>query len=117
MGGDVGVASTYGSGSTFWVTARLGKVASERTEPNFASASAISLEQSLAQRYRGTRVLLVEDNPVNQEVARALLENAGLAVDVAGDGQEAVAKVRARDYALVLMDMQMPVMGLSLIHI
>ncbi|MBL8258672.1 MAG: response regulator [Candidatus Competibacteraceae bacterium] len=111
MGGDVGVASTYGSGSTFWVTARLGKVASEQTEPNFASEPAISVEQTLAQRYRGTRVLLVEDNPVNQEVARALLENAGLAVDVAGDGQEAVAKVQASDYALVLMDMQMPVMG------
>ncbi|MBL8251578.1 MAG: response regulator, partial [Candidatus Competibacter sp.] len=108
MGGDVGVVSTFGSGSTFWVTARLGKVA-EAVEQSVAPA--VPVEELLARRYRGARVLLVEDNPVNQEVARALLENAGLAVEVAGDGREAVAKVQAADYALVLMDMQMPIMG------
>ncbi|HAO32101.1 MAG TPA: hypothetical protein DCQ84_03985, partial [Candidatus Competibacteraceae bacterium] len=110
MGGEVGVVSTFGSGSTFWVTARLGKVA-EAAEHSDAPAPAVAVEQLLARRYRGVRVLLVEDNPVNQEVTRALLENAGLAVEVAGDGREAVAKVEAADWALVLMDMQMPVMG------
>ena len=54
------------------------------------------------------RVLLVEDDPINQEVAQMLLEDVGLSVEVAGDGVEAVAKVTGKDYALVLMDMQMP---------
>jgi CheY-like chemotaxis protein len=51
---------------------------------------------------------LVEDDPINQEVAQMLLEDVGLSVEVAGDGVEAVAKVTGKDYALVLMDMQMP---------
>ncbi len=58
----------------------------------------------------GARVLLVEDNELNQEVARELLQGAGLVVDVAADGQQAVDRVRAGDYDLVLMDVQMPVM-------
>ncbi len=58
----------------------------------------------------GARVLLVEDNELNQEVAVALLEDAGLQVDVAHHGAMAVEMVQAVRYALVLMDMQMPVM-------
>jgi signal transduction histidine kinase/ligand-binding sensor domain-containing protein/FixJ family two-component response regulator len=56
----------------------------------------------------GTRVLLVEDSPINQEVARAMLEAAGAAVDVAGDGAQAVQLAGARRYDAVLMDLQMP---------
>jgi CheY-like chemotaxis protein len=59
---------------------------------------------------RPPRLLLAEDNAVNQEVAVALIGSAGLPVDVAGDGQQAVEMVKAGDYALVLMDVQMPVM-------
>jgi two-component system, sensor histidine kinase and response regulator len=63
---------------------------------------------------RGARVLLVEDNDLNQEVATELLRGAGLVVDVADNGQIAVEKVQAAAYDIVLMDMQMPVMdGLS----
>ena len=62
----------------------------------------------------GARVLLVEDNELNQEVALAFLGEAELQVDVAGDGQQALEKVQQAPYDLVLMDMQMPVMdGLS----
>jgi len=62
----------------------------------------------------GARVLLVEDNDLNQEVALALLHHLGLQVDVAGDGAEAVARVQQQAYDAVLMDVQMPVMdGLS----
>jgi len=66
--------------------------------------------------FAGRRVLLVEDNPLNQEVASELLRAAGLSVELAGDGAEALAKVRDGQgaYDLVLMDVQMPVMdGLS----
>ncbi|MEI7614346.1 MAG: response regulator [Betaproteobacteria bacterium] len=65
----------------------------------------------LLPEQRGAHVLLVEDNPINQEVAKELLEVVGMIVDVAGDGRQAVEKVRANAYDLVLMDMQMPVMG------
>jgi len=59
---------------------------------------------------RGKRVLLVEDNDINQQVARELLEDVGLAVDVAGDGQVALEMAQRAAYDLVFMDMQMPVM-------
>jgi signal transduction histidine kinase/DNA-binding response OmpR family regulator len=59
-------------------------------------------------RHRGARVLVVEDNEINQEVALELLHSVGLATDTAADGVEAVERVRTQDYALVLMDVQMP---------
>ncbi|MDD0837602.1 response regulator [Curvibacter sp. HBC61] len=65
--------------------------------------------QDLTQ-VRGARVLLVEDNDLNQEVAAGILRLSGLLVDIAGNGQIALDKVRQQDYDLVLMDMQMPVM-------
>ena len=62
-------------------------------------------------RTRGARVLLVEDNELNQEVAKGLLEEAKVSVDLAENGEIAVRMVRKGDYDVVLMDMQMPVMG------
>ncbi len=62
------------------------------------------------QALRGARVLLVEDNTLNQQVATELLEDAGFAVDVAENGQQAVDRVQAQRFDIVLMDMQMPVM-------
>ncbi|MDO9283469.1 MAG: response regulator, partial [Aquabacterium sp.] len=69
-----------------------------------------AVEGQLLHRHAGQRVLLVEDNPVNQEVAVALLQAAGLVVEIADDGAQAVEQVLARRPDLVLMDMQMPVM-------
>ncbi len=70
-----------------------------------APSPAIELE-----RIRGSRVLLVEDNELNREVALGLLEDAHLSIDIAENGQAAVEKVAEHNYDLVLMDMQMPVM-------
>jgi two-component system sensor histidine kinase/response regulator len=67
-------------------------------------------EEALRQRFAGCRVLLAEDNQINQEVASELLRHAGMVVDVAADGAQAVAMAAREPYALVLMDMQMPVM-------
>jgi two-component system sensor histidine kinase/response regulator len=61
-------------------------------------------------RTRGARVLLVEDNEINQEVAIGQLEDAEVDVDVADNGEIAVRMVKEKNYDLVLMDMQMPVM-------
>jgi two-component system sensor histidine kinase/response regulator len=57
---------------------------------------------------RGARVLLVDDNEINQQIASELLRDAGLVVDICGDGEQAVQAVKARPYAIVLMDMHMP---------
>jgi len=108
MGGEVGVASVEGQGSTFWFTARLGKAADAAAvlpAPTFAQDSA---ELRLKTQFAGTRVLLAEDEPINQEVSRGLLEDVGLSVDLAEDGVQAVAMAKQKRYALILMDMQMP---------
>jgi two-component system sensor histidine kinase/response regulator len=67
-------------------------------------------EAMLLKDYRGTRVLLAEDEPVNQEVALLFLRDAGLAPDLAANGREAVRMAEQNDYALILMDLQMPEM-------
>jgi two-component system sensor histidine kinase/response regulator len=74
-----------------------------------AAADIGAVPQRLAA-LRGARILLVEDNDINQQVARELLEDAGLAVDVADNGEIALQMVQRNPYDLVFMDMQMPVM-------
>ena len=106
MGGEAGVSSRIGQGSTFWLTARLRK---NRLEAGVIGSTALAdLEARLRQDFTGTRILLVEDEPVNREVATAFLDDVGLLVDEAGDGREALKMVAYQDYALILMDMQMP---------
>jgi len=107
MGGEVGADSTPGQGSRFWFTARLGR--SHYTPDELAEAPAV-FEESVRTLQAGGRILLAEDNLINQEVAVELLTDAGLAVDVASDGREALAKARTGDYDLILMDIQMPEM-------
>ena len=65
-------------------------------------------EETVRTRHRGARILLAEDNPVNQEVASELLQAAGMEVDVAGNGEQALRMARRQRYDLILMDMQMP---------
>ncbi len=109
MGGAVGVESRPGEGSCFWFTVRLQKAGvSEPAGPVDPVPVATSLEVQIASRFRGARVLVAEDEPVNREVAVGLLGCAGLRVDVAADGAEAVEMASRNRYALILMDMQMP---------
>ena len=108
MGGEAGVESQPGVGSLFWFTARCRKAADAEVEP--AKPIVRDAAAALRRDHAGARVLLAEDNEINREVAVAILEHAGLAVDTAEDGEQAVAKAAAGAYALVLMDMQMPVM-------
>ena len=106
MGGEVGVSSAPGVGSTFWLTARLAKDDTQASA--VASQPAESAEILLQRHFSGARILLAEDEPVNREITEVLLHDVGLQVDVAEDGAEALARVPTGDYALILMDMQMP---------
>lgn len=108
MGGTAGVTSIPGQGSTFWFTVALRKM-HERAEPIVQAGIGVN-EQAIRRDHAGKSILLVEDEPINQEIAKLWLEEVGLTVDLAMNGKEAVDKVRSGRYALILMDMQMPVM-------
>ena len=105
MGGEAGAESVPGEGSTFWFTARLKKSA---TAVDPGSVPTEGAEAALLSRFSGRRVLLAEDDPVNQTIAVELLADSGLVVEVADDGVQAVAMAARNPYDLVLMDMQMP---------
>lgn len=105
MGGDLGVHSIVGQGSTFWFTVKLGKPMNSESPAGMPTMNA---DTRLREGYAGSHILLAEDEPVNQEVTRALLEIVGLDVDVAEDGQAAVDMASRKAYDLILMDMQMP---------
>lgn len=105
MGGSAGGESELGKGSTFWFTAWLGLGAVEEEQTDEATVDALDY---LSSHLKGARILLVEDNLINCEVAVALLSRVGLAVETAEDGLEAIEKVNTTPYDLILMDIQMP---------
>ncbi len=109
MGGDAGAESVAGVGSTFWFSARLEKGEAAPVARRDAMKGE-DAEAALARDHAGARILLAEDEPVNRMVALELLGHTGLIVDTAEDGGEALRMAGDTAYALILMDMQMPVM-------
>jgi CheY-like chemotaxis protein len=109
MHGEVGVESAFGQGSTFWFSARLGLCHSHGDSVSNAQQREPPDRRAL-QMLRGVRILLVEDNELNREVAGALLVDVGVQLDTANNGQIALQRLQEQTYDMILMDMQMPVM-------
>jgi PAS domain S-box-containing protein len=110
MDGCIGLDSQPGQGSTFWFELPLGLADAPADTPATAPAKATLDASDGGTRLRGARLLLAEDNPINQEVARDLLAALGAQVDIACDGAQALRMAAEQDYELILMDVQMPVM-------
>ena len=109
MGGQADVDSSPGQGSRFWFTARLLQVHTRAAAGG--EAHELEVEARLRRDHAQERLLVVDDDAFNREIAVDLLSDVGLQVDTAVDGRDALDKAQAGRYALVLMDMQMPVMG------
>ena len=103
MGGRIGVTSVPGEGSTFWFTAKLRLTAGADSRPGLARlAGAVSTGP--------LKILVAEDNLVNQRVVKTLLERRGHTVELADTGAAAVEKAAQQSFDVILMDVQMPEM-------
>lgn len=107
MNGEAGAESAPGGGSRFWFTALLEPMTDDPEAQHAGDVSTIDLER-IQDACRGLRVLLVDDDPVNREVGRFILEDAHMQVTEAADGMEAIERCSAESFSLILMDMQMP---------
>lgn len=111
MGGEIRVDSKTGKGSVFTMAIPYIKALQsyEQIKQGFDICAEDGMD--INARLKGLKVLLAEDNAINQEVAAEILKRSGMAVDIAQNGKEAVEAVRSNEYDIILMDIQMPIMN------
>ncbi|NEW60946.1 response regulator, partial [Sulfurovum sp. bin170] len=112
MGGKIWVESQYGTGSSFIFEIELQDVKLIKKDIDIDKPTRKdnnNLKRSI-DLLEGHKVLLVDDNSINQEIIAGLLENSHIELDIASDGQEAVDMFSAKIYSIILMDIQMPIM-------
>ncbi len=113
MNGKIWVESSYNKGSTFIFEIELKELQDNYHHNNSRKASSDSIEAELCNeitQLSGKRILIAEDNLINQEIILGLLENSKIIIDIAQDGKEAIALHAKNLYSLILMDIQMPVL-------
>jgi len=112
MGGEVGFESQEGVGSTFWFTAKFesGIKSSKVFKNGIPETSEVFKTSEVSKNKKDPRILLVEDNIMNQKVALAILKNSGFSADIAENGKTAIEMLGKAPYDIVLMDIQMPEM-------
>ena len=111
MGGEIFAESTPNRGSSFWITLQFETQLTDQYRPvNKPDAIPPANEPPHEEVVVNARILLAEDNAINQEVASAMLESAGCEVTVVDNGQRALLALENEQFDLVLMDCQMPVM-------
>ena len=106
MGGDIGVFSALGLGSSFWFTFEA-----DDTDEDVIDEEALMKKDVIINNFfndRNPLVLLVDDNMVNRQVAGEILKKSGCKVDVAVNGQDSINKAKKNDYDIIFMDIQMP---------
>ena len=106
MAGEIGVQSTPGVGSTFWFSLSLQRI----EEASGLTDHPAVIPSPTTQAFHSLKVLLVEDNEVNQMVAHAILQSFGCEIVIASQGEEACELAKAQRFDMILMDCQMPVM-------
>jgi signal transduction histidine kinase/DNA-binding response OmpR family regulator len=106
MNGDIDVVSEYGKGSTFIFSVNLPIAPLESVKKSVEKSATLPVNP----HYQGQRILLVEDNEINQQVAMELLTTIGLTVTIANNGQEGLTFALEQPFDLILMDIQMPIM-------
>ncbi len=110
LGGDISVESEIGKGSVFNISIAIGELSAINWLNSFPHIEQVSSVNQISETYHG-RVLVAEDNTDNQGLIRLFLEQAGLNIEIVGNGSQAVEIALAEDFDLILMDMQMPIMG------